>query len=333
MGQKIRGVVACALAITAGVSAGWAGEWPFAILRNYGSYERNRTFCERVFAAQKRHPGLFDEIWFGGMDPLAAPEKTAAAIVAQDCGIRERCRELGIRFSLQAKTVNHDPDDRPHEGIPDDAWIVDRTGRVRRGVFCCTSPFAVTNVRERTKAVLAAVRPDSYWPDDDLRLVWKCGACPAVCFCDRCIAMFNARSGRRLDRKSLLAALDGGPGAGEVRRDWSAFNGEALGLIAKAVGEAPAGSTVCILDGTFEISEEIVIDKAITVVGLGWADTVIKPAAGKKFRLVTLNNGAIVKSIDMALKRQTHSINYQMYGEKGMMETDRWEGGKLHFYT
>ena len=48
--------------------------------------------------------------------------------------------------------------------------------------------------------------------------------------------------------------------------------------------------------------------------------------------IVTLENGAIVKSIDMALKRQTHSINYQMYGEKGMMETDRWEGGKLHFY-
>ena len=48
--------------------------------------------------------------------------------------------------------------------------------------------------------------------------------------------------------------------------------------------------------------------------------------------IVTLENGAIVKSIDMALKREPGSINYQMYGDKGMMETDRWEHGALHVY-
>ena len=40
--------------------------WPFAILRNYGSYEDNRDFLSRVFAAQGRHPGLIGEIWFAG---------------------------------------------------------------------------------------------------------------------------------------------------------------------------------------------------------------------------------------------------------------------------
>ena len=59
---------------------------------------------------------------------------------------------------------------------------------------------------------------------------------------------------------------------------------------------------------------------------LGWA------AGSSGTLIVQLENGAIVKSIDMCLKRQTHSINYQMYGDKGMMETDRWEGGTLHFY-
>ncbi|MBQ4289650.1 MAG: Gfo/Idh/MocA family oxidoreductase [Clostridia bacterium] len=48
--------------------------------------------------------------------------------------------------------------------------------------------------------------------------------------------------------------------------------------------------------------------------------------------MVTLENGAIVKSIDMCLKREPGSINYQMYGTKGNMETDRWESGNLHVY-
>ncbi|MBQ8578684.1 MAG: Gfo/Idh/MocA family oxidoreductase [Clostridia bacterium] len=46
--------------------------------------------------------------------------------------------------------------------------------------------------------------------------------------------------------------------------------------------------------------------------------------------MVTLENGALVKSIDMCLKG--HSINYRMWGDSGMMETDHYEGGTLHVY-
>ena len=48
--------------------------------------------------------------------------------------------------------------------------------------------------------------------------------------------------------------------------------------------------------------------------------------------LVQLENGATVKSIHGGLKREPGSINYQMYCSKGSMETDRWDGGKLHVY-
>jgi Predicted dehydrogenases and related proteins len=47
---------------------------------------------------------------------------------------------------------------------------------------------------------------------------------------------------------------------------------------------------------------------------------------------VTLENGATVKSIHGHLKREPGSINYQMYGTKGCMETDRWNSGNLHVY-
>ncbi len=47
--------------------------------------------------------------------------------------------------------------------------------------------------------------------------------------------------------------------------------------------------------------------------------------------LVTLENGGICKSIHGELKREPGSINYQMYGTKGSMETDRYEN-LLHVY-
>jgi len=48
--------------------------------------------------------------------------------------------------------------------------------------------------------------------------------------------------------------------------------------------------------------------------------------------LVTLENGSIAKSIHGGLKREPGSINYEIYGTKGSMETDRWDGGQLHIY-
>ena len=47
---------------------------------------------------------------------------------------------------------------------------------------------------------------------------------------------------------------------------------------------------------------------------------------------VTLDNGAIAKSIHGGLKREPGSINYEVYGMKGMMETDRFDGQLLHVY-
>jgi len=48
--------------------------------------------------------------------------------------------------------------------------------------------------------------------------------------------------------------------------------------------------------------------------------------------LVTLDNGAVVKSIHGGLKREPGSINYQIYGTNGMMETNRWNGNNMAVY-
>jgi len=49
--------------------------------------------------------------------------------------------------------------------------------------------------------------------------------------------------------------------------------------------------------------------------------------------MVTLENGAIVKSIHGGLKREPGSINYEIFGKKGMMETNRWDGVKMTSYV
>ena len=55
-------------------------------------------------------------------------------------------------------------------------------------------------------------------------------------------------------------------------------------------------------------------------------------AGAGAIEMVTLENGAIVKSIHGGLKREPSSINYEIYGSKGMMETDRWDGMKMTSY-
>ncbi len=48
--------------------------------------------------------------------------------------------------------------------------------------------------------------------------------------------------------------------------------------------------------------------------------------------MVTLENGAVCKSIHGALKREPGSINYQVYGKTGMMESRRYNDAEFNIY-
>lgn len=48
--------------------------------------------------------------------------------------------------------------------------------------------------------------------------------------------------------------------------------------------------------------------------------------------MITLENGAILKSIHGGLKREPGSINYQVYGTKGMMESRRYNEQEFNIY-
>ena len=214
--------------------------WPFAILRSYGSYAENRLFTDRVFAAQERHPGLFGEIWFGGDGGLDSPAEERGKMAAEkNAGVRERCRQLGIAFSFQqGVTLNHGADGLKRDFIPEDAWAVNRDGKVQYGLLCCTSPWALDYQRETAKAVMKRLQPDSYWPDDDLRLSKGDWSAACLCFCDRCVKLFGDSCGKAYTRETLVKALNGPNASADVRRAWSAFNGRNLGACAKVYREA-----------------------------------------------------------------------------------------------
>jgi len=222
------------------IAAVQANEWPFAILRSYGTYVRNKTFDDLAFAAQERRPGLFGEIWFSGCrDPFAKPDVAGRAATEDNIGARDRCRALGIKFSYQqGVTLNHAPDGVNHPDIPDDAWVVDWKGNRQRGLFCPNSPFARDFSREKAKAIMTGLRPDSYWPDDDLRITKLDWTAPSQCYCAHCLELFGRKTGRTWTREVLVEALTGKTASADVRRQWCEFIGESLGGYVRVYREA-----------------------------------------------------------------------------------------------
>ena len=211
-------------------------EWPFMILRCYGHYEANSNFINRAFAAQTRHPGLLDEIWFGGSDGFGTPEWNGKVAGGKNLAALDACRRLGIKFSYQVNTIGPADDGVKRKGFPDDCWQVDRNGKICYGFLCCTSPFARDYTRRRTRAILAAAKFDSLWPDDDLRYYKGNLEQPCVCFCDRCVKLFNEATSNSFTRATLVKALlDDGDAA--VRAAWCDFNGHQLGDFAKIYRE------------------------------------------------------------------------------------------------
>jgi hypothetical protein len=66
---------------------------------------------------------------------------------------------------------------------------------------------------------------DFLWVDDDMRISWHGALFP--CFCDKCVSDFSALVGRKFDRASLVAALDG-DSDGSLRREWMSYNADEM---------------------------------------------------------------------------------------------------------
>ena len=201
----------------------------------------DRAAFERLMAVHGEFPGSCDEVWLcaGGIKTVDGVAAECAALASY----RAACESNGVALAYQQGwTLGHGP---IHDGgaapgnhrFPDDAWQVGADGARIKGVLCPRSPDVLAYERAFARAVVSSLRPASYWLDDDLRLgIYK----PQGCFCDRCLAAFNAKTGGNLTRAELSAKLNGPAVREPVRAAWLAFNQESLALYAAAAREGAA---------------------------------------------------------------------------------------------
>ena len=216
-----------------------SSNWPFIVIRHDMGVNDDPDVFARLMECHARHPGACDEFWFatGSRKTIPDLEKECATFARY----RPLCEKAGIVLSYQQGLTlghgeNHDGKPAPGEQtFPDDAWQM-RADGARLGFLCPRSPFVLDYERAYAKAVMRVANPGSYWIDDDLRLgVSK----PDGCFCPRCIAAFNAKTGGRWTRGELARRLyDKEVPQEPLRAAWSDFNAESLAIYATEVRKA-----------------------------------------------------------------------------------------------
>lgn len=212
-----------------------ATDWPFVIVRQMPCVTYSPDVMAEIFESFEKNPGSCDEIWFCGMnnDVESAPGELKKLLP-----FRDRCRELGIQFSYQLPlTLGHGS---PLIGVfgsfnfdQEDFRML--PGGNRNGDFCPNSEVVRNFLYDRTKLVMQILQPDSFWPDDDLRLT-------PGCFCPRCLERFKEFCGCDLNREQLYHQLMGETGKRiELRKQWMEYKGmilkEVAAIVRKAVDE------------------------------------------------------------------------------------------------
>ena len=259
--------------------------WPFIVIRHTEAINNHPKVFGQLIDCHRRHRGACDEFWFatGGRE---TPDMAAKAC-ADFARFRPLCDEVGIALSYQqGLTLGHGEahDGKPKPGeqpFSDDAWQMDRDGKTIR-FLCPRSPEVLAYERAYAKAVIGTANPASYWLDDDLRLgISK----PMGCFCGRCIAAFNAKTGGSWTREALVARIFSKAEREPVRAAWLDFNAESLAIYAAVVREA---------------SDELKSPCRLAYQSV-WADTVytassylplLKALSGKDCRPVGIRPGA-----------------------------------------
>lgn len=209
-----------------------AEKWPFIVIRHTGGINNAPEDFRKLIDYHRKYPGACDEFWFsgGGRKNVAELKKVFSKISAY----RALCEEVGIELSYQQGLTlghgeSHDGPPKPGDHVfKTDVWQVGADGKTIN-FLCPRSPEVLAYEREYCKTLLRVAKPGSLWLDDDLRM----GVCKSAgCFCGRCIAAFNAKTGGSWTRETLVKKLFSSKGREKVRKDWVVFNNESLGVYA-----------------------------------------------------------------------------------------------------
>ena len=211
-------------------------------IRLSATHTRDDAQWAKTLAALRANRGACDEVWFstGVTFPPLAWHVEHARRLSRYAG---QLRKVGIVPSLQIQaTVGHGDDvaKRPGADFSGKAWggFTGRGGIECRFCNCPRQPAFIDYMRGIARAY-AAFRPRSVWIDDDLKVF---GASPAQdwspgnvgCWCDDCVAAFNAATGGNWTRQSLDAAMGT---EGPLFEQWERFCYVGIAAAARAIAE------------------------------------------------------------------------------------------------
>ncbi len=211
--------------------------WPFIIVRIYGTADENKDFLNSLYKWNTANPDIIGELWFAvgnlksldSQDPIIEKLKIAC----------QRCIDNGIKFSLQqGNTLGHGAvvHAQNFSHFAEEDWVMDCDGKRLYGILCANSANAQNYTRQIAEKYIGTLQVSSYWPDDDLRLIYK--GCRDICFCDNCIKKFNEMFNYNYTRESLKNLLFGENISAEIRKNWTIFNSHSLGEYANSFAQA-----------------------------------------------------------------------------------------------
>ena len=184
------------------------------------------------------NPGCCDEVWFStgiGVPPVGVHSERASRMVRAAAELRR----LGIVPSLQFQaTIGHGDKISLTEDCSAKTWRgwTGSTGVEAKACNCPRQSGFLDYVRS-VASLYAAVKPAYVWIDDDLRFdnhsPATIGSRPG-CWCEQCIADFNALTGGKWTRKSLDAAVANDTA---LMKSWIGFSEDSVAEVARAIAE------------------------------------------------------------------------------------------------
>ena len=214
---------------------------PFVMLRLRGTATFSEENWEKTYRAIKESPGCCDEVWFSTGLGFADQETLRDRAERIRRGSRQ-LKQLGIGTSLQIQmTIGHGDqlaigEEHLYSGLTWTRWT-GYSGAVDQYCSCPRDPEFLEYIRLMSQ-IYAETRPRSLWIDDDLRYSNHQPATtkdsPIGCWCERCIADFNAVNDAHWTAQTLLRAMENDPALSEK---WTLFCTSSLTGIARIIAE------------------------------------------------------------------------------------------------
>ncbi len=205
------------------------------LMQRFGC-QYNDKYVDGYIAQMVKYPGSCNNVWLPtSYNYPTLEEHRAYADFWKKTA--EKLRAVGISVSLQlSNSLGHG--DRPYgnckgllfEGSPV-RLMVGHDGTQAITCFCPRGEF-FKNYIATALSYYAELQPEQIWVDDDFRAKGH-GRVKFGCFCEDCIAAFNAEHGTALTREQLVERVL----YGELswREKWIAFTRESLKMLVRDI--------------------------------------------------------------------------------------------------